>query len=218
MLLSLLALVASRPVPVVEAEPYPFHEMPLVVAFAAAEDLDHVVAGARVPMAAAPELSAHDAYLVLPLRARSELLAAFASGVRGRIAQWFDAGVVVHAEVVPERWTRLQVRAAWKVRDLLEGGGKLVPASQSVDPVRDINRLPFIAGFAPCGLFDRHGAEAVTRRTVYVGSSRRGPDTDMVEPTFVWSERDAGGVRVKVALAASEDDSFHALLAPFTLV
>ena len=68
------------------------------------------------------------------------------------------------------------------------------------------------------GLFDRHGAEAVTRRTVYVGSARRGPDTDVAEPTFVWSERDASGVRVKVALTASEDDSFHALLAPFTLV
>ena len=54
---------------------YPFAETCLVVAFAATDDLSTAQAGGRVPLAAMPDISGDDAYLVLPLRARAGLVA-----------------------------------------------------------------------------------------------------------------------------------------------
>jgi len=89
--------------------------------------------------------------------------------------------------------------------------------------MRVINRLPFIESLARGGLLDARGAETILSRGSYVGVSRVGVaelglGADTVEPTFVWTERDGDATRVRVALAAAEDDAPIALLAPLTLV
>ncbi len=202
---------------------YPFAETPLVVAFAAADDLSTVRAGARVALAAMPDISGDDAYLVLPLRAREGLVAAFARGAEGRVAGWFDEAVVVRAELDGGRAPRLWVGAAWSAREVLDVfEGRAVALDGVGDAVRVINQLPSVAGLAPGGLLDRRGVEAVTARERYVGVGRMGVEelglgADAVEPTWVWSVREGAAARVRVALCAPEDDSITALLAPVTL-
>lgn len=205
-------------------EGYPFAETPLAVAFAASDDLSGVRAGVRVALAGMPDISPDDAYLVLPLRAREGLLGAFARGSEGRVAQWFDAAVVVRAEVDGGRAPRLWVGEAWGAREVIDTlEGRAVALDGVGDAVRVVNRLPFVEGLAPGGLLDRRGVDAVTARPSYVGVGRMGVEelglgADAVEPTFVWTERDGARTRVRVALCASDDDSVTALLAPVTLV
>ena len=202
---------------------YPFAETCLVVAFAATDDLSTAQAGGRVPLAAMPDISGDDAYLVLPLRARAGLVAAFARGQEGKVAQWFDEAVVVRAELDGGRAPRLWVGAAWGAREVLDAhDGARVSLDGLGDAVRVINRLEYVEALAPGGLFDRRGVEAVTERPSYVGVARMGIDelglgADAVEPTSVWSVRDGDATRVRIALCASEDDSMTALLAPVTL-
>lgn len=202
---------------------YPFEETCLVVAFAASDDLSNARAGGRLPLAAMPEISGEDAYLVLPLRAREGLVTAFARGHEGRVAHWFDEAVVVRAELDGGRAPKLWVGAAWPVREVLEGrDGERVSLGSLGDAVRVINQLDHVEGISPGGLFDRRGVEAVTSRSSYVGVSRMGVEAlglgaDAVEPTYVWSVRDGDLTRVRVALCASDDDSITALLTPVTL-
>lgn len=208
----------------VDAEAYPFAEMPLVVTFAARDGLADVAAGQRLPLAATPEISQDDAYLVMPNRARDHLVNAFARGQLGRLAEWFSEAWVVRADVDGGRAPRLWVGAAWRASALLAGRpGRVVSMSALGDPMRVINRLPFIASLARGGLLDARGAEAILSRGSYVGVSRMGmPElglgADTVEPTFVWTERLGRETRVRVALAAAEDDAPIALLSPLTLV
>lgn len=203
---------------------YPFAETPLVVVFAATDDLTNVANNSRVPLAAMPDISPDDAYLVLPLRAREGLVTAFARGVGGRVARWFEEAVVVRAEIDGGRAPRLWVGAAWKALDVLARSSARTVAMDGVgDPMRVINQLPFIEGIAPGGLLDRAGTQAITTRASYIGVARMGIEelglgADAVEPTFVWSEREGLKTRVKVALAASEDDTVIALLSPLTLI
>lgn len=203
---------------------YPFGETPLVVTFAAGDDLRALRADQRLALAATPEISPDDAYLVLPNRAREHLVTAFARGETGRVAQWFSEAWVARAEVDGGRAPRLFIGALWRAADLLtDRPGRLVSMGAVGDPMRVINRLPFIESLARGGLLDARGAQLILSRGSYVGVSRLGmpelglgPDT--VEPTFVWTERDGLGTRVRVALAAAEDDAPVALLSPLTLV
>lgn len=198
-----------------ERSAYPFAETPLMVAFAAVDDLTAVGPGARVALAAAPEVSADDAYLVLPRRAREGLHRAFATGNAGVVAGWMHDAVVTRAEVDAGAAPRMWVGAAWRAADVIASqGGRAVKLGP--DAARAVNALPFVAGLSPAGMIDAQGVEAVLRRERYVGAARRGDDAH--EPTFVWSEHDAAGVRVRVALSAPEDDAVIALLAPLTLV
>ncbi len=202
---------------------YPFEDTCLVVAFAASDDLTSARAGSRLPLASMPEISSDDAYLVLPLRAREGLVAAFARGHEGRISQWFDEAVVVRAELDGGRAPKLWVGASWSAREVLDGReGTRVSLGSMGDAVRVINQLDKVEGIASGGLFDRRGVEAVTSRASYVGVARMGFEdlglgADAVEPTYVWSVRDGDVTRVRVALCAAEDDSITALLAPVTL-
>jgi len=207
-----------------DAAGYPFGETTLVVTFAASDDLRGLRADQRLSLAATPEISPDDAYLVLPNRARDHLVTAFARGESGRVAQWFSEAWVVRAEVDGGRAPRLFIGALWRATDLLAGRpGRVVSMGGVGDPMRVINRLPFIESLARGGLLDARGAQMILSRGSYVGVSRLGmpelglgPNT--VEPTFVWTERDAHGTRVRVALAAAEDDAPVALLSPLTLV
>jgi len=205
-------------------EDYPFDGVPLVVAFAAHDDLSGVVSGTRLPLAATPDISPDDAYLVLPLRAREALLTAFARGAEGRVAAWFDEAKVVRAELDGGRFARFWIGEAWRARDVIDLREGTVVALHGVgDPVRVINQLAPITALAPGGLLDRRGIEAITSRSSYVGVSRMGIEAlglgaDAVEPTFVWSTREGSRSRVHVALCPSEDDRIVALLAPTTLV
>ena len=207
-----------------DTEAYPFGETPLVVTFAARDDLGELAAGDRLPLAATPEISQDDAYLVMPNRAREHLATAFARGQSGRLAQWFSEAWVVRADVDGGRAPRLWIGAAWRASALLAGrAGRVVSMGGLGDPIRVINRLPFIESLARGGLLDARGAEAILSRGSYVGVSRigmpelgLGPDT--VEPTFIWTERDGQATRVRVALAGAEDDAPIALLSPLTLV
>lgn len=209
--------------PPTRALPFPFAETPLVVAFAAHDDLDDVSANCRVALACAPDISAEDAYLLLPVRARADLVTAFARGSVGRVAQWFDEARVVRAEVDHGRAARLWVGTSWRVRDLLATErGRTVSLGSLGDPVRVINQLPYVAALAPGGLLDAAGTAMVTGRSTYVGVARRGVPAlglgaDAVECTYVWTEREGNTTRVKVALAAPEDDSAMVLLTPLTL-
>lgn len=207
-----------------DAATYPFGETALVVTFAAGDDLRGLRADQRLSLAATPEISPDDAYLVLPNRARDHLVPAFARGESGRVAQWFAEAWVVRAEVDGGRSPRLYVGALWRASDLLsDRPGRVVSMGGVGDAMRVINRLPFIESLARGGLLDARGAQMILSRGSYVGVSRLGmpelglgPDT--VEPTFVWTERDPQGTRVRVALAAAEDDAPVALLSPLTLV
>jgi len=203
---------------------YPFDDTALVVAFAAGDELSDVRADTRLALAAAPDISPDDAYLVLPLRARDALLAAFARGAEGRVAAWFDEAVVVRAELDGGRSARLWVGAAWRARDVIDHReGTAVSLRGVGDPMRVINQLAPVAAVAPGGMLDRRGVEAITTRATYVGVSRMGIEelglgADAVEPTFVWSTRAGDRARVHVALAAADDDTIVALLAPATLI
>lgn len=203
---------------------YPFDDTALVVTFAAGDELSDVRANTRLALAAAPDISPVDAYLVLPLRARDALLAAFARGAEGRVAAWFDEAVVVRAELDGGRSARLWIGAAWRARDVIDHrDGPAVSLRGLGDPVRVVNQLAPIASLAPGGMLDKRGVEAVTTRASYVGVSRMGIEelglgADAVEPTYVWSSREGDRTRVHVALCASEDDTIVALLAPATLV
>lgn len=203
---------------------YPFDGVALVVAFAAHDDLSGVAANTRLALAAAPDISSDDAYLVLPLRARDGLLAAFARGAEGKVTAWFDEAVVVRAELDGGRAARLWVGAAWRAREVIDHREGTAVALRGVgDPVRVVNQLAPVAALAPGGMIDRRGVEAMTTRDRYVGVSRMGLEdlglgADAVEPTFVWSSREGDRVRVHVAISASEDDTFLALLAPATLI
>ena len=207
-----------------DAAAYPFGETALVVTFAAVDDLRGLRADQRLSLAATPEISPDDAYLVLPNRARDHLVTAFARGESGRVAQWFSDAWVVRAEVDGGRAPRLFIGALWRASDLFSGRpGRVVSMGGVGDAMRVINRLPFIESLARGGLLDARGAQMILSRGSYVGVSRLGmpelglgPNT--VEPTFVWTERDAHGTRVRVALAAAEDDAPVALLSPLTLV
>jgi hypothetical protein len=207
-----------------EGESYPFAETPLVVAFAARDDLGDVAPDQRLALASTPEISQDDAYLVLPNRARDHLVNAFARGQSGRLSEWFSEAWVVRADVDGGRAPRLWIGAAWRASARLAGRpGRVVSMGALGDPMRVINRLPFIESLARGGLLDARGAEAILSRGSYVGVSRMGmPElglgADTVEPTFVWTERLGRETRVRVALAAAEDDSPIALLAPLTLV
>ena len=207
-----------------DPEAYPFGETPLVVCFAARDDLGELASGQRLPLAATPEISQDDAYLVMPMRAREHLLTAFARGQSGRVAQWFSEAWVVRADAEGGRSPRLWIGAAWRASLLLAGrAGRVVSMGGLGDPMRVINRLPFIESLARGGLLDARGTEAILSRGSYVGVSRMGmPElglgADTVEPTFVWTERDGHETRVRVALAAAEDDAPIALLSPLTLV
>lgn len=203
---------------------YPFAETPLVVTFAARDDLSSIAPDVAVTLAAVPDLSVDDAYLVLPLRARESLLAAFARGSLGRVAQWFDEARVVRAEVSRVRGARLHVQAAWRAGDVIERRvGRRVALAGVGNAMRVVNQLAFIEGLAPGGLLDAHGAETILAREHYVGVSRMGVEAlglgaDAVESTFVWTQRSPVGTHVRVALAAADEDSPLALLAPVTLV
>ncbi|MBK6535203.1 MAG: hypothetical protein IPF99_38465 [Deltaproteobacteria bacterium] len=207
-----------------DTEAYPFGETPLVVTFAARDDLSELASGQRLALASTPEISQDDAYLVMPQRAREHLVAAFARGQSGRVAQWFSEAWVVRADVDGGRSPKLWIGAAWRASSLLSGrAGRVVSMGGLGDPMRVINRLPFIESLARGGLLDAQGAEAILSRGSYVGVSRMGmPElglgADTVEPTFVWTERDGHETRVRVALAAAEDDTPIALLSPLTLV
>lgn len=219
---------ASRPSMVAprgaRLDDYPFDGVALVVAFAAVDDLADVAANTRLTLAAAPDISPDDAYLVLPLRARDALLAAFARGAEGRVAAWFDEAVVVRAELDGGRAARLWVGAAWRARDVIDHrDGTPVSLGGVGDPVRVVNQLAPVAALAPGGMIDRRGVEAITTRDRYVGVSRMGVEelglgADAVEPTFVWSSREGNRARVHVAISSSEDDTVIALLAPATLL
>lgn len=208
----------------VDAEAYPFAETPLVVTFAASDDLGSLAAGQRVQLAATPEISQDDAYLVMPQRARDQLVSAFARGESGRVAQWFSEAWVARADVDGGRSPRLWIGAAWRASSRVAGRtGRVVSMSALGDPMRVINRLPFIESLARGGLLDARGTATILSRGNYVGVSRMGiPElglgADTVEPTFVWTERDGAATRVRVAIAAAEDDAPVALLAPLTLV
>ncbi len=218
-----LRLVHSQPPPARPPNGYPFAGTPLVVAFAAHDALADLGPGQRLALSAAPDLSADDAYLVLPLRARDTLLRAFARGQTGKVAAWFAEAWVVRAEVDGGRAPRMWVGEAWPVADLLAAQEGAVVAWCEGDPLRAVNRLRGVAAVAPAGLLDGPGADAVLAGERYVGVSRRGfaeigLGADAVEPTFVWSEREGGRVRVRVALTAADEDTVLALLAPVTLV
>lgn len=208
----------------VDTETYPFGETPLVVTFAARDDLSALAADQRLALAATPEISQDDAYLVMPNRAREHLVTAFAKGQTGRLAEWFSEAWVVRADVDGGRSPRLWIGAAWRASALLAGrSGRVVSMGGLGDPMRVINRLPFIESLARGGLLDTRGAEAILSRGSYVGVSRMGIaelglGADTVEPTFIWTEREGRETRVRVALAAAEDDAPLALLSPLTLV
>jgi len=194
-----------------------------VVAFAAHDALAALGPGQRLALAATPDLSADDAYLVLPLRARDSLLRAFARGQTGKISAWFADAWVVRAEVDGGRAPRMWVGDAWRVADLLAAHEGAVVAWCEGDPLRVVNRLRGVAAVAPAGLLDGPGVDAMLAGSAYVGVSRRGFSevglgANAIEPTFVWAERDGARVRVRVALTAADDDTLLALLAPVTLV
>lgn len=203
---------------------YPFAECPLVVTFATRDDLSTVTAGAPISLAAVPDMSPDDGYLVLPLRARESLLAAFARGSLGRVAQWFDEARVVRAEVDRVRGARLHVQSVWRASEVItRSTGRTVALKGVGNAMRVVNRLSFIEDLAPGGLLDAHGAETILAREHYVGVSRMGVEelglgADAVESTFVWTQRSERGTHVRVALAAAEEDSPLVLLAPVTLV
>ena len=209
---------------VAEGDAYPFAETALAVAFADASDLSDVSAGRRLALAATPEISSDDAYLVLPHHAREALVPAFARGEAGRVAQWFSEAWVVRAELDGGRAPRLWIGAAWKVSELLaRRPSRVVSVGGSTDATRAVNRLPFVAALARGGLLDARGAAAILSRGTYVGVSRMGVaelglGADAAEPTFVWTEACSGGARVCVALAPTDDDAAVALVAPLTLV
>lgn len=206
------------------AEPYPFGETVLVVTFAAGDEVGELGAGQRLPLSSTPEISQDDAYLVMPHRAREHLVAAFARGQAGRVAQWFSEAWVVRADVDGGRSPRLWIGAAWRASSRLAGRpARVVSMGGLGDPVRVVNRLPFVEALARGGLLDARGTEAILSRASYVGVSRIGmPELglggDTVEPTFIWTEREGHETRVRVALAAAEDDAPIALLSPLTLV
>jgi hypothetical protein len=89
---------------------YPFAQTPLTVAFADRDDLLHVEPGSPVRLAAVPELSMDDAYLLLPLRARDSLLRAFARGRAGALAAWLDGARVLRGEVERRTCSEAQPR------------------------------------------------------------------------------------------------------------
>lgn len=203
---------------------YPFDDTPLVVVFAATDDLSDVREGQRLALASAADISPDDAYLVLPLRAREGLVTAFARGAEGRVTRWIEEAIVVRAELDGGRAPRLWVGAAWRAMEVIEQrDGNSVSLKGVGDAMRVVNQLDHVAGVAPGGMLDRRGLEAITTRPTYVGVSRMGIEelglgADAVEPTFVWTSRNENRARVHIALSASEDDSIVALLAPVTLV
>jgi hypothetical protein len=202
---------------------YPFAGIGLVVAFAATDDLQHIAAERRIPLATMPDISPDDAYLVLPLRARASLVEAFARGAEGRVAQWFDEALVVRGELDGARAARLVVDGVWTARDVIEARAADVVTLDGVgDAMRVINNLASVESLASGGLFDTRGVAAVTSRERYVGVSRVGVEdlglgADAVEPTYVWTTREGDETHVRVALCASEDDTMVALLAPLSL-
>jgi hypothetical protein len=202
---------------------YPFAETPLVVVFAASDDLSLIQGGSRVFLADTADISPDDAYLVLPQRARDSLISSFARGLEGHLRAWFDVAVVVRAELDGGRSPRLWVGDVWKVSDVFASQrGCEVNRNAVGDSMRVVNQLAHIEALASGGLLDARGEDTVTSRACYVGVGRMGVEefglgADAVEPTFVWSVREENISRVLVALSASEDDRITALLTPVTL-
>ncbi len=202
---------------------YPFADVCLVVAFAAADDLSRFGVGSRIPLAAMPDISGDDAYLVLPLGAREGIVTAFARGQTGRLAHWFDQALVVRAELDGGRAPRLWVGASWAVRELFDSlEGPRVTAGEVGETARVVNALDGLRSVAPGGLFDTRGVQAAMDRATYVGAGRVGVEGlglggDAVEPTWVWCAHDGDLVRVRVALCESEDDTLTAMVMPVTL-
>ena len=211
--------VASLPV---DAE-FPFSRTPLTVAFADRDDLSRVEPGAPVRLAEVPELSSEDAYLLLPLRAREGFLRAFAKGRVGAVSAWFADARVLRGEVERVRGPRLWVGDVWEAAELLLGETAAAVQGDGPACVREVNALPWVRALAHGGLVDAAGVSTLRGADVYVGVSRRGVadlglGRDAVAPTFVWSERDAFGAHVRVAVSADEDDAVTCLLAPVSLL
>lgn len=204
-------------------EDYPFGQTPLTVAFASADDLSAITSGAAVGLAAVPELSCDDAYLLLPLRAREGLLRAFAKGKLGVLAAWFNGALVIRGEVERVRGPRLWVGDVWSAAELLASDAEVRVERREVERLVDaVNALPWIGRLALGGLLDRAGAEAILSAGDYVGVSRRGASTlglgrDAVASSFVWCSRDEHGARVRVAITEDEDDTVTCLLSPVSI-
>lgn len=201
---------------------YPFGQTPLTVAFADRDDLLHVEPGAAVRLAAVPEISSDDAYLLLPLRARDSLLRAFARGRAGALAAWLDGARVLRGEVERVRGPRIWVGDVWRAADVLRGPAAVVLRERGDDALRAVNALPWVRSLAQGGLLDRDGLATLRERDAYVGVSRRGVEglglgRDAVASTFVWSERDGDGVHVRAAICADDDETVTCLLAPVLL-
>lgn len=198
---------------------YPFAKTPLTVAFATHDTLDHVEGDRAVRLAAAPELSCDDAYLLLPIRARDALLRAFARGRAGTIAAWFEQALVIRGEVEQVRDPRLWVADAWRAGELLDAEAPVTLDARDTDAIND---LPWVRRLAHGGLVDPRGVATILQTPEYIGVSRRGMASlglgrDALAPTFVWSTAREGVVHVRVALSADDDECVTCLLAPVSL-
>lgn len=214
---------ANRVAPLPPEDDYPFAQTLLTVTFATSDDLAHVASEAPVSLAAVPELSCDDAYLLLPLRARDALLRAFAKGRVGALEAWFDVALVLRGEVERVRSPRLWVGDVWRASEVIRGeAAARVASSGPGGLVEAVNALPWIERLALGGLVDAEGAEAILGAREYVGVSRRGfaglgLGRDAVASTFVWSAREDGAAHVRVALSSDDDDALSCLLSPVAL-
>lgn len=197
---------------------YPFADAALTVVFAAVERTEDVRAGQRVRLADASVISPDDAYLVLPLRARFELLGACARGNVGRVAQWLDEAVVVRAEVDAGPSARLWVGDAWQAHALFERPARTISPLSSKTTLEALNDLPAARTLCPEGLFDADALESMRANDTWLGPTRAHDDDDFdALLTWAWTARRGPAIDVRAVLVAHDEDCFTAMIAPAML-
>lgn len=210
--------VTPLPVRPVDTQDYPFAAAALAVVFAAHDSVSELKANQRLRLASAPVESPDDAYLVLPLRARAELLGALARGNLGRIAGWLDEAVVVRAELDRGRASTLWVGEVWSVPGCFESPATALSSPASRQLLDALNDLAPARTLCPEGLFDAEVLHAMRTREVYLGPTRSPEDEGFDEPlSWVWSVRQGERVIVRAVFLSDEDDGFTAMIAPAVL-
>jgi hypothetical protein len=219
----MLHLVAplSPPLPRFHEEPYPFRGTALSVAFAAHDDLSQAEAGCRLRLALAPPVAPEDGYLVLPLRARTELLGALSRGAVGRLGSWFAEARVVRAELDVAPTPRLWIGASWRATSRFEAPpDQVLTAGTAARTLGELRGVQPLERLFPAGLFDAEGLAVAWAADEVCGPALRGPSGGAPGcGGYVWTARLGEELAVRLALYADEDDdgSLYANVMPVGL-
>ena len=155
-------------------------------------------------------LSSDDLYLVLPSDIGMEFVDILADSDKELLDESIDEGLVAYGAVrkTDTGVLSLVTEEVYSPRTLLKRLEYAAEVAHDATTLDRVNRLDHLQCTVLSATLDAAGLESLLTMPEYIGPSWRAPTgtREPVDPTHVWSRRDAGGIGIELALFREYDE------------